>query len=348
MIHILRLHLEETHNVIIQKDMLEFDNKDGAVFCKINNRKRALKSQGSSKIGFSCTCQIILNTDGSKYNITYYKNHYGHSMNLQHLRINEDERSFASKLACVKMLSDLSDSESENNIPLIELRNKIYSERNAVETVKKAEKIHRKSILAKGKLVDKCRNIIYLSGEASIKKNKKRVIDHTENGEPAFKVLRVPLECNDDVLWLKHITEPWTTVIKKWTATYELRKDFNSETVPEFITSWPVLNDLRSDVLINIDFEKLYPTLHLNLHVNWKNFFETIAKHRSNLIKDTVLLELLEELKNLANEDAKFEIQLLTLPYIVPPKGRIKVGNKHWKQLTQLYAMQRFLEILII
>lgn len=64
-------------------------------------RKRASKCQGSCKIGFMCTSEIIITTrtDG-RYDVIYYKTHYGHELEIQHIHIPKQERSkIAAKLA---------------------------------------------------------------------------------------------------------------------------------------------------------------------------------------------------------------------------------------------------------
>ncbi|KAJ8914301.1 hypothetical protein NQ315_011286, partial [Exocentrus adspersus] len=61
--------------------------------------KRLLKSQGSSKLNFNCTSQIKAVHEENKIIVTYYKTHYKHNKEIQHLRINEeDKRVIANKL----------------------------------------------------------------------------------------------------------------------------------------------------------------------------------------------------------------------------------------------------------
>ncbi|XP_069679650.1 uncharacterized protein [Periplaneta americana] len=52
-------------------------------------RKRSLKSQGSCKLGRFCTSQIIVVHDltNNKCNAKFYKTHYGHKNELQHLTV---------------------------------------------------------------------------------------------------------------------------------------------------------------------------------------------------------------------------------------------------------------------
>nr|CAI5845872.1 unnamed protein product [Callosobruchus analis] len=55
-------------------------------------RQRSLKGQGSCKIGASCTNQIIVKKTDGKGKVTYYKEHYGHIIELQHIPISKKDR----------------------------------------------------------------------------------------------------------------------------------------------------------------------------------------------------------------------------------------------------------------
>ena len=74
-------------------------NRSGKYIAK-GTGKRRLKSQGSSKIGAHCTStiQLIENSDTGLYQVNFCKTHYGHEMQLGHIRIsNEEKRIIASK-----------------------------------------------------------------------------------------------------------------------------------------------------------------------------------------------------------------------------------------------------------
>ena len=66
---------------------------------KIKNRKRVEKSQGCSKMQYLCTSQIKVIQKEEKVHVMYYKTHYQHKCEIQHLRIGSKERNnIASKL----------------------------------------------------------------------------------------------------------------------------------------------------------------------------------------------------------------------------------------------------------
>lgn len=62
--------------------------------------KRILKSQGSKKLNRYCTSQIIVdNYKSGKCEVKYHKTHYGHGIDIEHLKIPKSEKDIiASKL----------------------------------------------------------------------------------------------------------------------------------------------------------------------------------------------------------------------------------------------------------
>ncbi|KAK5648037.1 hypothetical protein RI129_002929 [Pyrocoelia pectoralis] len=191
-----------------------------------------------------------------------------------------------------------------------------------VPPIKKQYSTTGKSIVARGKLVDKLKNIIYTCEDATPKRTKRKgVLTDTESDE---------INTNEDFLWLTLYTDPWSEVISRWEKTYELRRT-NAEsysTVNEFINVWPILRDQRCETLINWDFAKLYPHKDINLFCKWKFFFDTVKTLRK--YTDDVLQE--EEHED--NEDILFLKQLIQLPSLLPPKGRTVKDKKHWKYST--------------
>ncbi|CAG9772283.1 unnamed protein product [Ceutorhynchus assimilis] len=76
-------------------------NRSGTYKSNIEIRKRAIKSQGSCKIGHKCTSQNILNQNSTgQYCAQYYKTHYGHTIEVQHIHLSKETRiNIATKLA---------------------------------------------------------------------------------------------------------------------------------------------------------------------------------------------------------------------------------------------------------
>ncbi|KAK9674814.1 hypothetical protein QE152_g40834, partial [Popillia japonica] len=119
-------------------------------------------------------------------------------------------------------------------------------------------------IRAKGKLVDKAKNLLYISGEAKRKINSvpetlpflyisgeaKRKINSVPETLPFYKI-----DCDDDIRnaidWLKVRREPWNDVMIKWKLTYNYRNKDKSSTVDQFIKNWPILEDARAESLVD-------------------------------------------------------------------------------------------------
>ncbi|KAL4712781.1 hypothetical protein ACJJTC_019433 [Scirpophaga incertulas] len=121
-----------------------------------------------------------------------------------------------------------------------------------------------------------------------------------------------------DILWLSCNSDPWEEIIPKWKKIYELRKETEYENINDIFKHWPVLSDQRSDQLINIDFELMYPEKALNFYVNWDSFYENILKVRQT--KDSSLSEVIKSLEHV-EEDMKIPTQVYILGHLVPPKG---------------------------
>ncbi|KAL4702247.1 hypothetical protein ACJJTC_012093 [Scirpophaga incertulas] len=121
-----------------------------------------------------------------------------------------------------------------------------------------------------------------------------------------------------DILWLSCNSDPWEEVISKWKKIYELRKETEYENINDIFKH--VLSDQRSDQLINIDFELMYPEKALNFYINWDSFYENILKVRQT--KDSSLSEVINSLEHV-EDDMKTPTQVYILGHLVPPKGRL-------------------------
>lgn len=88
----------------------------------LEGRKRALKTQGNCKINKSCTSQIVVtkNIETDSYSVVFFKTHYGHALQLEHLRVPlEDRKNIAVKLAAGVSTTKLLDSYRDNITGLI-------------------------------------------------------------------------------------------------------------------------------------------------------------------------------------------------------------------------------------
>lgn len=150
-----------------------------------------------------------------------------------------------------------------------------------VPPVKLRDSRNGRSIAAKGKLWSKVHNLVILSGEATpVRKKRKKISEQSQVPEihndiqlvvdkgsfsalffvnKAMQILLYILDSNEDYIWLKHNSEPWTEVLQKWNATFDMRRHSNCFTVNEFLEQWPIINDLRADVLVSLNKYKYSP-----------------------------------------------------------------------------------------
>ncbi|KAJ8969217.1 hypothetical protein NQ317_015267 [Molorchus minor] len=91
-------------------------NKTCVTSMKTQIGKRLTKSQGSSKLDFNCTSQIkVVHEQNNKISVTYYKTHYKHDKQIQHLRISKADRTIvANKLMSGVSISKIIDSNRDN------------------------------------------------------------------------------------------------------------------------------------------------------------------------------------------------------------------------------------------
>lgn len=115
-----------------------------------------------------------------------------------------------------------------------------------VPAVRRAESAVQKSVMAKGKLVDKVRNLIYRCEEAVPRRKRKA-------SKPATVIQDSHSDTNlqnEDILWLQINVEPWEEVLQKWEDTYTIRREDKTETVMEFLEHWSILKKINNDVLV--------------------------------------------------------------------------------------------------
>lgn len=72
----------------------------------------------------------------------------------------------------------------------------------------------------------------------------------------------------DDILWLQFRNEPWEEVIDKWRNTFEYRHNtLSGGTVDEFYKQWPVLKDLRAEILVRFSMVKYFLFFNVIFHL---------------------------------------------------------------------------------
>ncbi|KAK5640419.1 hypothetical protein RI129_011230 [Pyrocoelia pectoralis] len=180
-----------------------------------------------------------------------------------------------------------------------------------VKPVKKCYSKYSKSLVARGKLVDRYRNY----------RTKLRVAG----------ILPSTSTANQSNSWLETRTDPWNDVVRHWELTFELRQKCEVSNIHDFLTEWPPLKLSTGYSLIDVDFDRLFPDKGLLLHEKWDSFFNSVYTIKKDFVKD-VGLEIIYLLENESlNQSSKTAIQILLLPYLIPPKGRARKGKEHWK-----------------
>ncbi|XP_024886663.1 uncharacterized protein LOC112464100, partial [Temnothorax curvispinosus] len=163
-----------------------------------------------------------------------------------------------------------------------------------IASIRKQDSPTGKTIAARGKLLDKAKNLIYQGGYARPTKKRKA----TENIEIPTKQ-KIDLSTNDSYLWLSTRSEPWEEVIIHWKNTYHLRQESEAATAYDFIEQWPILNRTNVDTLINCDFDELFPNRTCNLYKYWNLFFDKVVYYKEGHTKDNLTIDI-EDLKSLS------------------------------------------------
>ncbi|CAH1176704.1 unnamed protein product [Phaedon cochleariae] len=196
-----------------------------------------------------------------------------------------------------------------------------------IPSVKKKDSFNRNSIAARGKLVDKARNLVHRSGVST----RKRKIG--SSSEVPAKITTFTEEDVESQRFLRTRSEPWEEIVQHWNKTFHLRRSESERSLSLFLTKWPILEDPRADTLIDCDFDRLFPNRGLHFFGNWHNFFDGVIVARKGSNRYDEIEEILEED---VNENCKLAVHLLNIAKLVPPKGRKSIGKgKFWKFTVQ-------------
>lgn len=118
-----------------------------------------------------------------------------------------------------------------------------------VPAISKKNSITNKPQVAKGRLVDKIRNLLRLSRE--IQKEKTMSTTHLSE-------MNITEDIREHKTWLDTRIEPWAEVIEKWKYTFNMRKVGKASTVDDFFSQWPILRDPRAVMLVCLSLISIY------------------------------------------------------------------------------------------
>lgn len=104
-----------------------------------------------------------------------------------------------------------------------------------------------KSIIAKGKLIDKYQNTLREFKKAGLFKKSEKLT----KGDKTI-VNSDDKHLNDSYLWLSYNTEPFTSAVHHWNKTYSFRQNSSCTSIKDFLKEWPILHHTTAYTLVLI------------------------------------------------------------------------------------------------
>ncbi|KAK0161694.1 hypothetical protein PV327_008113 [Microctonus hyperodae] len=189
-----------------------------------------------------------------------------------------------------------------------------------IAPISKAVSCTKKSIPSRGKLVDKYRNKLRQRKILSeVVKTQETSVVESDDKDNDKKVTQ-------SVEWLKINRAPWKDVLHHWQLTFYLRRKSieknKDRKVNLLFEQWPILKQPNGYLLIESDFRALKLTDVIITKEIWETFFQNVRTVVS--LSDLLILDDV-------TDDCRVVIQTLLLSHYVPPKGRIRVQEKHVK-----------------
>ncbi|XP_029677080.1 uncharacterized protein LOC115243915 [Formica exsecta] len=92
------------------------------------------------------------------------------------------------------------------------------------------------------------------------------------------------------ILWLKNNCKPWQIVTEYWSLTSKKRlkhlQTNNNQSCHEYIIQFPALSDPLGYVLLEKDFETLYPGRNLKLYSAWQKISSFVTNKVTSKLKN--------------------------------------------------------------
>ncbi|XP_061717507.1 uncharacterized protein LOC133525234 isoform X1 [Cydia pomonella] len=195
-----------------------------------------------------------------------------------------------------------------------------------------------------GKLPDQIHNLKGKYRESGVIEKRRRISRSSDTSNPSSPLLRLPeeyiLEQEEDIpdaiLWLKNSSEPWSTVLQKWTETTRTRLNLSKElSISQYFKEYPALKKPTGYVLLEKDFEELYAGKYTDIVESFAPLKEKkikLAEKKNNAhSKDTTLNELLS-LKDSSEESSNIACMLLIPTLLAVTSIRLKnCQKKVWR-----------------
>ncbi|XP_039302929.1 uncharacterized protein LOC113005941 [Solenopsis invicta] len=246
-------------------------------------------------------------------------------------RENQLQENFRNKL-CDIIINDIENKNAKLTNDLAEClsKNIINTFPTEVATTYEKNSVIKKSMVARGKLMNMWRNrcTLYKKFETKLKKEE----NEKENNAPQD----IDQKVQDSMKWLDENVAPWELVLQHWLATFDIRRkhinNFEEKTLHNLLNRWSVLKHPQGYQLIVQDFDTMnLSKVKLDLNI-WQQFVDVIIKHSTCNIKNDEVNLMLQKLRNKdISDDTKVAIGLMLLPHLIPPKGLKKYKGKYYK-----------------
>ncbi|CAG9763813.1 unnamed protein product [Ceutorhynchus assimilis] len=152
-----------------------------------------------------------------------------------------------------------------------------------IEPILKKDSHRNRSEPARGKLIEKYRNKLYLIRKlenSHSQGTKGEECDKTDNGVFDQSV-------TDSKIWLSKNSTPKAEVLLHWKASYCLRKLSDNTTIADYFQEWPILKEDIAPELVAYDFEQLHSTAQLNVEAAFDAMFAEVYDKRKKTLTST-------------------------------------------------------------
>ncbi|XP_030750822.1 uncharacterized protein LOC115879167 isoform X2 [Sitophilus oryzae] len=197
--------------------------------------------------------------------------------------------------------------------------------------IRKRNSRDQKTGIARGKLVDKYRNRLTFLRDSGILLSSRSSLEVNDDTTDASENFDYNGDHDEIITWLKNNQEPWSDVVSKWNATYEYRQRLymRHENLQEILAVFPIIQNPLGHRLIDIDFEKRFPSHNL-LYNNFETVFNKLLelKKKSLNQSDSLIVDIIKS--NTINNDSRHYLMLMLLPALLPTKTYNKKGKNSW------------------
>ncbi|XP_071652958.1 uncharacterized protein [Temnothorax longispinosus] len=212
--------------------------------------------------------------------------------------------------------------------------------------IKKKQSKDQKSGIAKGKLVDKNRNMLAFLRKYKLIPLSKSVSVNSSTDEDSFNKENTNSreEAERSHNWLKNNFEPWEEVLLHWEKSFLYRNKLIHDRITyphlcSIFNDWNILTSSMGYVLIEKDYLRLYKEKYKNVQEKFDSLFDDVLRLRGKELdcSNKLLLDMLSG--NIPN-DSKILLKIYLLFSLLPNKSsKVKVGKNFFKP-TQVESQE--------